>query len=180
MQNKSRETLLKIAVGVAVGLFLLDRMVLTPAIAAWKSQGERLTTLRRDVTHGRQLVEREKSLRGRWSEMQRTDLEDDASAAEDDVYKAMSRWSRDSKAGFTSLTPQWRTHEEGYDTLEFRGAANGDQAALARLLYEIEIDPLPARVAECELSARDAKGQQLAMTVKFSFVRLSENGRNGR
>ena len=42
MENKSREILLKIGVGVVVGLFLLDRMVLSPAIAGWKAQSERL------------------------------------------------------------------------------------------------------------------------------------------
>lgn len=179
MRDKSRETILKIAVGVVVGLFVLDRMVLNPAIAAWKKQSERLTTLRRDVMRGRQLLERETSLRGRWTEMQRTDLDDDDSAAEDDVYKAISRWTRASNLSFTSLTPDPREHE-GYDTFEFRASANGDQAAFGRLLYELETDPLPARVVECEMNARDAKGQQLGLTLKFSFVRITENGGNGR
>jgi len=179
MENKRREQVLKIAVGVVVGLFVLDRMVLTPAAGAWKAQGERLATLRRDVTRGRQLLEREQSLRGRWNEMQRTDLADDLSAAEDDVYKAITRWTRDSRVSFTNLAPDWREHD-GYDTLEFRASANGDQASFGRLLYEIETDPLPAHVSVLEISARDAKGQQLGLTLKFSFVRISENGRNGR
>ena len=67
MQSKSRETLLKIGVGVVVGLFVLDRMVLGPAIASWKAQGERLAELRVKVERGRQLMEREKSIRGRWN-----------------------------------------------------------------------------------------------------------------
>jgi len=159
---------------------VLDRMVLNPAIAAWKSQSERLATLRTDVTRGRQLVEREKSLRDRWSEMQRTDLDDDVSVAEDDVYKAIFRWRSTSNVSFTSLTPDPREHE-GYDTVEFRASANGDQAAFGRFLYELETDPLPARVSEFELNARDAKGQQLGLTVKFSFVRITQNGgSNGR
>lgn len=179
MENKRRETILKIAVGVVVGLFVLDWLVLTPAATAWKAQGERLATLRRDVTRGRQLLEREKSLRGRWAEMHRTDLDDDLSVAEDDVYKAIFRWTRESKVSFTSLTPDPRQHE-GYDTLEFRASANGDQGSFARLLYEIETDPLAARVLDFDISARDAKGQQLALTMKFSFVRITENGRSGR
>ena len=71
MQNSRRETLLKIGVGAVVGLFLLDRVIITPAFASWKAQGERLTKLREEVQRGRQLVAREKSLRGRWEEMQR-------------------------------------------------------------------------------------------------------------
>jgi hypothetical protein len=180
MQNDQRLIILKIAAGAVVGLFLLDRMVLSPAIAGWKAQTERLAELRQKVQRGRQLIEREKSLRDRWAEMQRTDLSEDGSAAENDVFKAIGRWARDSRVGFTSLTPQWRTHEEGYDTFEFRAAANGDQGSLAKLIYEIETDPLPARIEECELTGRDNQGQQVGLTLKFSFVRITDAGRAAR
>ncbi len=181
LEGKSRETLLKIAVGVAAGLFLLDRMVLSPALTNWKTQSDRLVTLRDKVQRGRQLIEREKSIRARWDEMQRTDLNDDSSAAENDVFKALNRWARESRVNFTSLTPQWRAHEDaGFDTFECRATATGDQASLGRLVYEIETDPLPARVEECEMSTKDAKGQQLTLSLRFSFVRIGEAGRSVR
>jgi hypothetical protein len=180
MQNKQRETILKIAVGVVAGLFLLDRVVLGPALGAWKTQGERLTELRAKVQRGRQLLEREKSLQVRWDEMQRTDLPEDASAAENDVFKALGRWARDSRVNFTSLTPQWRNHESGYDTFECRATAVGDQASLGRLIYEIESDPLPARVEDCELTTRDPQGKQLGLSIRFSFVRINETAKSAR
>ena len=132
------------------------------------------------MTRGQQLLDREKSLRDRWAEMLRTDLGDDGPAAESDVFKAIGRWARDSHVTFTSLTPQWRKHEEGYDTFECRATATGDQAALSRLLYEIETDPLPARVEECEFNARDVKGKELGLSLRFSFVRITGLAKNGR
>lgn len=174
MRSKRRETLLKIAVGAVVGLYLLDLIVISPATASWKAQSERISELREKVERGRKLIERERSLRGRWAEMHRTDLPDDVSAAETDVFKAIGRWARESRLNFTNLTPQWRSHEDGYDTFECRAAATGEQASLGRLLYEIEADPLPAHVQEVELSARDPQGKQLNMSVRFSFVRLVE------
>ena len=180
MQNKRRETFLKIGVGVVVGLYLLDRVIITPALASWKDQGERLTRLRQEVQRGRQLIEREKSLRGRWEEMQRTDMPDDISVAENEVFQAIGRWTRDSHVNFTNLMPQWRAGEEGCETFECRASATGDQAKLGRLLYEIETDPLPAHVEDCELAARDAKGTQLTLTMRFSFVRLTEGGKKTR
>ena len=173
MTAKRRETILKIAVGAIVGLFVLDRMVLTPALAGWKAQSVRLTALRQKVQNGRQLLAREKALHARWDEMQGANLPADMSSAENDVYKALGRWTRESRISFTSLTPQWRTHEpEGYATFECRATAVGDQAALARLVYEIETDPLPARVEECELTTRDAQGKQISLALRFSFVRI--------
>ena len=180
MSAKRRETLLKVAVGVVVGFFLLDRMVISPAFAGWKAQSDRLTALRQKVKNGRQLTEREKSLRARWDEMQRANLPADMSSGENDVYKALARWTSESRVSFTSLTPQWRNHDEGYATFECRATAVGEQAALARLVYEIETDPLPARIEECELTARDAQGKQLALTLRFSFVRIEEQGRAAR
>src|SRR4051812_27546512 len=66
MQNKNREALLKIGVGVVVGLWLLDRVVISPFFAGWKNQGERIAEFRQKVQRGQQLLDREKSLRDRW------------------------------------------------------------------------------------------------------------------
>ncbi len=180
MQNKQRELYLKIGVAIVVGLFLFDRLILSPSINSWKEQGERIAALRQKVVRGRQLIEREESIRSRWAEMIRGDMPEEMSTAESEVFQAVGRWATDSKINFTNLTPQWHIHDEGYDTLECRASAMGDQASLGRLLYEIETDPLPARLHECEIAARDAKGSQLMLTVRFSFVRLSETGKNAR
>jgi hypothetical protein len=161
-------------------LFLLDRMVISPAIAGWKEQTDRLATLRQKVQRGRQLIEREKSLRERWADMQRTDLPEDGSIAETEVFKSIGRWARDSRVSFSSLTPQWRTHEEGFDTFDFRASATADQTSLGKLIYEIETDTLPVKIDECELTTRDAKGEQINLALKFSFVRITDAGRTGR
>jgi hypothetical protein len=181
MENKRREFLLKVGVGVVVGLFLLDWAVLSPAIAGWKKQSERLAALTQKVQRGRQLLEREKSIRERWDEMLRTDMNEDSSAAENDVIKALSRWALNSRIGFTSMTfSPWRIHDEGYETYECRATATGDQASLGRLLYEIETDALPAHIEECEMATRDAQGKLVTLTLKFSFVRIGETGRAGK
>ncbi len=177
MDPERRLKYLKIGVGIVVGLFLLDRVVISPATAKWRAQSEQIDSLRAKVDRGRELLRRENSIRSRWAEMIRTDLPDDLSAAENDVFKAVGRWARDSRINLTSLTPQWRSHEEGYDTLECRASANGDQASLGRFLYEMEIDPVPVALQECEIVTRDANGRGLMMNVRFSFARLAENRR---
>jgi hypothetical protein len=180
MRSNNREVILKLVTGAVVGLFLLDRFVITPAITHWNERSERIAALRKNVQRGRQLIERERSIRDKWNEMLRTDLPDDGSVAENEVFKAMGRWAQESHINFSSLTPVWKSHQEGYDTFECRATAAGDQASLGRLIYELETDPLPARLESCELATRDAKGQQLNLTVAFSFIRLSEMARNTR
>lgn len=174
MNDARRQFLLKAVAFGIIGLFIFDRVILSPSIARWKEQSERIASLREKVQRGRQLVERERSIRGRWADMLRTDLSEDVSAAENDISKAVDRWARASRVGFTSLTRQWRDHEEGYQTLECRATVAGDQASLARLLYELESDPMPAYLQGCEFNTRDPQGKQLTLAVRFSFIRLSE------
>ena len=174
----NREKLLKIGVGLVVGLYVLDHFVLEPAFDAWKEQSERLATLRENVTKGRSLIASETVLHTKWDEMLRTDMNEDNSAGEAEVYKALGRWGSRSRVSFNNLTPNWRQHEdEGFDTFECRISATGDQASIGRLIYEIESDPLPARIEECEFATRDAQGKQLTLTMKLSFVRINEAGR---
>lgn len=180
MRHKNRELILKIVVGAVVALFLLDRMVISPLIAHWGEQTERIAGLREKVERGQRLLEREQAIRERWAEMVERDLPDNVSTAESEVFKGVSRWANASRVGFTSLTPQWRSHEEGYDTYDCRATATGDQASLSRLLYEMERDNLPARVEEVEFTTRDKTGKQLLLTVRFSFLRLTNLGASPR
>src|SRR3954471_19769725 len=156
MQRKQREKLLKIGAAAIVGLFVLDQLVFSWAVQAWSDQSERIAGLRKKVTDAQQLMTRSRQLRARWAEMQRTDLADDNDVAEYDVYKAVQRWAGVSRISFTNMQQVWRVHDEGFDMPVVRATANGEQATLGRLLYELESDPLPARVHDLELSARDA------------------------
>jgi hypothetical protein len=175
MKNKDRQQLLKIVAIGMVGLLLLNWIVITPAWNAWKAQSERISTLQDKVDHGRQLREREKNIRTKWAEMQRTDLAEDDSTAVNDAWKAVARWAVSSKITITSATPQWRAHDDdGYTAYECRIAANGDQISLSRFLYEMEVDPAPVALQECEIATRDAKGQQITLGARFSFIRLAK------
>lgn len=177
MRIDRREDLLKIVVGAAVALLVLDRMVFTPAITRWKTQGENITVLREKVTRGRQLLDREKSIRAKWAEMQNSDLDQDMSTAEDDAIKGITKWAAESRISITSLSPQPRSPDDDYDLLEWRAATTGTQSSLGQFIYALETDALPVRLDECELTARDAKGQQLTGALRFSFIRLKEGAR---
>ena len=180
MTNSRRQFLLKAGAAIAVGLFLMDRLVISPAVEGWRQQTERITDLRSKVQRGRQLLEREATIRGRWAEMSRANLPVEVSAAENQAYNAVGRWARESRISLTGLTPHWQNHEEGYETLECRISATGDQASLGRFIYEMEVDPMPVNLEECELTSRDARGSQLTLSARFTFVRITEPGRAAR
>ena len=175
-----RTLMLKIAAGAAFGLLLLDWVVFEPALHSWSDQSQRIAALRKQVTSGQALLDQEKTLRDQWAAMMRENPPSDNSAAEDAEFKAIARWERDAKVVFTSLTKQkaWEHHgdakhpDQRYDTLEFTIAINGDQASIGRFLWEMESDAIPVDLKSCDMTTRDPRGTQLALTATFSFLRL--------
>lgn len=176
MRIENRQTLLKVLAGAVVGLFLLDKMVLTPAFNGWREQGEKIADLQQKVHHDQQLLQRDQQLQARWAEMQRTDLAPEISVAESDAFKGIARWATASRVSITSITPTWRTSDDEYDLYEVRAAVTGTQVSIGRFVYEMETDPLPVRLEDCEWTARDAKGQQLNGALRFTFIRLKTKG----
>ena len=123
MTSNRRQLFLKIAAAAVVGLYALDALVIEPAFSKWREQGVRIAALRTKVERGRQLREREKTIRERWAAMLRSNLPAEVSAAESAAYQAISRWVNASQINLTSLTPQWQNHEDGSQTYECRVAA---------------------------------------------------------
>jgi len=178
MKTEQRLFYLKIATAGVVGLFLLDHIVITPATSSWREQSARLDALRVNVQRGEQLLDREKSIRAKWADMMKANLPDEVSATENQVFKSLERWALNSGIVFTSLTPtpQWVAHDEGYKTYECRIAGTGNQQTVARFIYELESDRIPVNLENCELTARDAHGDDLAFTARVTFLRMPETG----
>ena len=163
---------LKVVAALAVGLLVIDRVVITPGWTRWQEQSARLVALRKDVQEGRALFAREANIRERWDEMQHRDLPDDGAEAENEVFKAVARWGRAGRVTFTGLSPTWRSYDNGYVALECRASATGDQAGIARFLEELETDPLAVRLENFEISAVDEQGRRLNLAVRFTALRI--------
>ena len=72
------------------------------------------------------------------------------------------------------MKPQWkRGATDDYSLLECRVDASGSLAALARFVYEVEKSPMALKVEALELSSRDNDGQQLALGLLVSGLRLA-------
>jgi len=180
MKTEQRLLILKILAAAGAGLWLLDIAVIEPLAASWSAQSERIEALSVKVKRGQGLLQREDAIRTHWADMVRANLPEEVAAAESLAFKAVGRWETDSRIPFTSLTQQWQAHDEGYKTYELRVSAEGNQATIGRLLFEIETDPAPVSLEEVELTTRDNRGSQLMLTARFSFLSLVENGRKSR
>ncbi len=173
MKPTQRQQLLKLAAFGLGGLWLLDVVVVEPAIHAWSEQSERIEALQKKVTRGDALLERADTIRGRWADMQRANLPADLSAASGSALGDLGRWTSTSEVSLASFDPQWQTHDAGdYDTYDCRASVSGSLVHLGRFIYELEVDAAPVNLEECEIATRDAHGQLLTMNARFSFIHL--------
>jgi hypothetical protein len=172
MKINNRQQLLVVLVIAAAALFAGDRLIYAPLSKWWKARSDRIVELRRQVNGGRLLLQREQGIRTRWDQMRTNTLPDDTSLAEQQVLKAFDRWSRESGASVTGITPQWKNDADEYLTLNCRVEASGDLGTLSRFLYEIEKDSMALKLESVELSAHDNTGQQLTLGLQISGLAL--------
>jgi hypothetical protein len=173
VQIKNRQRLLIIATIAAVGLFVGDKVILSPMTAAWSARARQITELRKQVAQGKLLLQRERSIRNRWAEMQQRTLTNNLSAAEQRLWRVIDSCAQDTRVTINAITPQWKRDSDDYITYECRIDAAGDLDRLSRFLYRIEREPVALKLESVELGARDKEGQQLSLGLQISGLVLN-------
>jgi len=169
---KNRQHLLLLGAVLVIGIFLGDRLVISPMIKGWKARSARLVDLRQKVHNGEMLIERGDALKSRWSEFRTNALPSEAASAEKLVLGAFDRWSRDSGVSVSSIRPQWKRADNDYMTLECAGQIAGNLGEVSRFLYEVEHDPMGIKVDRATLATRDTDGAQITLEVQVSGLQL--------
>ena len=174
MNITPRQHLLGLVAIAVVALLAGDRLLFSPLSQSWKARAARVAELKKSVTQGTDLLEREASLRNKWDRMRANTLSGEVSAAENQMLKAFDRWSQESRIGISSIKPQKRAADD-YETMECRVEAFGSLPALSRFLYEIEQDPLGLKVEVVEIAARDTAGEQLTLGLQVSGLYMNSS-----
>lgn len=173
MSMPKRQRLFLIVAGVAVGLLVLDRLVIGPLADHWKLRAAEVATLQRSIAAGRGVLERKDRTESLWKTIQSGSLPADAATAEQTVLTAFDQWGRSSRIEVASIKPQWkRGANTKYSLLECRVDASGPLANLTRLIHEVERSPLALRIDSIELSSRDEQGQTLSLGLVVTGLRL--------
>jgi hypothetical protein len=174
MKIDNRQRLLAILAIAIVGLFVLDRVVITPLVESWKTRSATLAQLRKSIEQGNLLIQRESHTRKRWNEVRKSTLPISASQAEKELLAAFEKWSSESRVSVSSVRPQWKKGaSDDYSVLECRVDAAGTLPVLAKFLYNIENSTMAVRTESVELTARDNNGEQIALGLLISAIRLA-------
>ena len=177
MQIKNRQQVLTVAAIAVVALYAAGYLVFSPLLNIWNGRATRITELRKNIERANQMIQREKlpgpSIGRRWQQMTNNALPNNASAAEQKVFKAIDGWAQESGVSIAAVTPQWKHDSDDYMTFECRVDAAGDLGKLSRFLYSVERDPMALKLELVELGARDKDGQQLSLGLQLNGLVLT-------
>jgi hypothetical protein len=160
-----------------VVLFAADKMVIDPLTSLWKERQQRIAKLRLDVARGKLQQARERITRSRWEGMTRNTLTNNTSAAEQQVFNAITSWAQQTGVTVSAITPQWKHDTDDYSTYECRVDAAGNMSQLTRFLYAAEREPLAFKLDAVELAARDKEGQQLSLGLQIEGLVLNASAK---
>ncbi|MGY8674180.1 MAG: hypothetical protein ACKVHO_16510 [Verrucomicrobiia bacterium] len=169
----NRETLLKVIAGSAFVLLILDAAVLGPLLKKWDANAKQIGFLTEDVTKGRALLKRERTLQDRWDDMQKFALPADRSESESEVLTRLFKWSRDARLEISQINPTWRD-EEDHAKFLCRIEGNGDMESVMRFLYDYDGDELGLRVENIEIVSRDKNGSRLGVDLTLSGLEIPQ------
>jgi Tfp pilus assembly protein PilO len=172
MTIKNRQQFLIVMTAVLFALLIGNSLVYGPLANLWSARSAQIKDLRSKIRDGKFLIQREASLRSRWSDMQANALPDNTSLAELQVLRAMDNWSRSSGAEVTSIMPQWKNDSTNYMTLNCRVEATGTLGALSQFIYSIERDPMAMKPSSVELTASSSADQQLTLGMEISGLTI--------
>lgn len=174
MNLPPRQKLLALVAAAAVGLLLLDYLVIEPLVGNWQQRSAAIDKLKKDIAAGETSLNRADYTRADWADMQKNSLPLNTTMAEQELLSAFDQWGRSSGIEVSSLKPQWkRGTNTAYSLLECRVDAVGPMSTVARFLYEMERSPIALKVESLELSARDAQGDKLSLSLVVSGLRLA-------
>jgi hypothetical protein len=172
MENKNREKILAIAAGVALGLLLLNYLVISPVIDSWQSRTRQIKDLREKIANGAMLIRRQDVVEGEWDRMRTNSLDSNPAAAEKQLFTEFDHWVSQSGVTEGSFRPQIQDTDDGYSTVDCRADVSGDMESIVHFFKNMEKDPLGVKIESFELTSRDDNGRQMTLGMDLSGLVL--------
>jgi hypothetical protein len=170
-----RERGLAIAVGGLAGLWLLDSLLIGPAIDWYRTVEKDTAVTNRRVAEAKVLVDRADRIRADWRGQHAVGLLDDEDAARFRLHQAIAASARQSGVTIDSVSGGQRIpapHGKNYDTIRLSLSGQGSLADVQGFLAGLEGAAMPLSIERCELAARDGRKDQVdcALTVSTRIV----------
>jgi len=180
-----RERFIALATLAAVGVLALDRVVLTPLMAANADLGAQIRSYEGRLTDAQSKFDGRRRRARRWAEMQNSGLRRrDASEAESQMFNSIREWAQDSGVTLQSVKPERAEpvklspadKEASFWRPSLRVNGSGRMEQIGRFLWHVQTAAMPARLAEVQINTRKEGTDDLSLQMVISTIYLPPDG----
>lgn len=170
MTISPREKMIAIGLGVVVGLYVLDQMLLAPMfdrlnVADGHIAADQITLQQSNAT-----VQNGQMALKRWGDMSRGHIGLDASAAQSKLLNHVGDVARSAGLNLTSLKPEHGEKTMGFARAGLRATAATTMSTLAAFLQRLQSADLPVRVTDLQIKANKEGLDDLTVDVGISTI----------
>jgi hypothetical protein len=172
-----RERYVVIGTTLAIGLFVLDKMILGPVFDYRKQ----ITTAVEDAQKKLEDNKRMFIMQGRseklWNQMVTTGgLKADQPTADQQLQVKMHDWIVESGLEEVQTKPEKVTEIGGFKTSAHQWTVAGRTRALAQLLWRLETSPIPVKVTGVDVKPKHEGIDDLTVQINVSTLFLNPDG----
>jgi Type II secretion system (T2SS), protein M subtype b len=168
-----REKYVGLGVGIAVSLWILDSVLLTPYLAERDTVATQLTAANQKLSDANVLFARRQHLEKIWQEMQKGGLKSDQAEADQQAQHAVLDWFDRSGVFLVALKSDPHVSEEGkFQVIKYHMQGEGALRQIARLLWAMETATIPVRVDELTIKPQGREGTE-PLSIELGISTLS-------
>jgi hypothetical protein len=175
MVLSKRERNIGIITGVAVALLVINYVIIDPLMAAKNDLDQKVAQAQGLYAEKVAILKRSKEDGPRWNEIGKSGLLHEASAAESQIYTAVSSWAREAGLNPPPALKTDRTEKYGkyFYKITIRATGNGNMEQIARFLWHFETSSIPVRITDITLNSRKDGQDDLSLSMSLATIYLA-------
>jgi hypothetical protein len=170
-----REKYIGIGTAIAVGLLILNSVILDPLLARQSDLDTEIAKAQADQKSDNDLLDQAGRLSVRWNTMLKTTMLRDESPATSQLYNNISAWSRDAGLNPPPALKSERGAEKKKDfqRITIHASITGTMSQIARFMWDIQNSAVPVRITEVQISSRKSGSDDLKVEMDIATVYFS-------
>ena len=170
MPVSKRERVILSLAAMLVGVFVLDRLVLTPAWRWRQDLADQRVMISHDVDGAAALIGNHELFERRWKDMTGGGLSTSISDAEGIAYHAVRDWAQMSGLNLLAINPERVNDNSTLPIVVFRVTGTGPMRAVAAFLKQLDKTTLALRIEQLQIISRRNGQDDLTLELRLSTI----------
>lgn len=170
MKLSARERNIAIGAGVAILLFILYTVVVSPYLSSMESLTQQQVDLKGKLDDAALLFARDQKDQKIWADLKSGGLKSDTSLAESQMNAAIYQWTQSAGVHLDSFKSERNAQEGSFDVMSYDMQGTGTTPQITNLLWAIETAPIPVRINELQLTPKAEGTDNLTVRISISTL----------